>query len=148
MQQVHAFFRSGERMRSRSVSDTVLAGALDVPAPPARLVADWLRDVEQMGLAPGDVETLSLPRTRARWPALQQCVQAMADWTAAIGLPGVLASSDMALMACRGARYHHDGSQYGSAAFCNLFLSDDKGLDVHFAATSDRIPLARGTVLM
>jgi hypothetical protein len=54
----------------------------------------------------------------------------------------------MALMACRGARYHHDGSQYGGAAFCNLFLSDDKGLDVHFPGTGHRIPLTRGVAIV
>jgi hypothetical protein len=63
-------------------------------------------------------------------------------------LPGVLAACDVALMACRGARYHHDGAQYGGAAFCNLFLSEDKGLDVHFPSLERRIPLTRGTVLI
>ena len=51
-------------------------------------------------------------------------------------------------MACRGARYHHDGAQYGGAAFCNLFLSEDKGLDLHFPSTGHRIPLVRGTVVL
>ncbi len=64
-----------------------------------------------------------------------RCVQAVSDWTRApAGVPAVLAASDVALMACRGARYHHDGAQYGGMAFCNLFLSDDKGLDLHFPA--------------
>jgi hypothetical protein len=60
----------------------------------------------------------------------------------------VLAASDVALMACRGARYHHDAAQYGGAAFCNLFLSEDQGLDVHFPVADLRIPLVRGTVLL
>jgi hypothetical protein len=51
-------------------------------------------------------------------------------------------------MACRGAKYHHDGAQYGGAAFCNLFLSEDKGLDLHFSATGHRIPLVRGTAVI
>jgi hypothetical protein len=51
-------------------------------------------------------------------------------------------------MVCRGARYHHDGDQYGGAAFCNLFLSDDKGQDVHFPLLDLRVPLQRGTVLI
>jgi hypothetical protein len=51
-------------------------------------------------------------------------------------------------MACRGARYHHDGDQYGGAAFCNLFLSEDRGLDVHFPALERRIPLRRGTAVI
>ena len=51
-------------------------------------------------------------------------------------------------MACRGARYHHDGAQYGGAGFCNLFLSDDKGLDLHFPSTGHRIPLTKGTVVI
>jgi hypothetical protein len=63
-------------------------------------------------------------------------------------LPGVLASSDVALMACRGATYHHDAMQYGGSAFCNLFLSADKGLDLHFASTGQRIPLTRGTAVI
>lgn len=73
----------------------------------------------------------------------------MSDWTRTIGWPeALLASSEVALMACRGARYHHDGAQYGGAAFCNLFLSEDRQLDVHFPLTGHRIPLARGTVLV
>ena len=51
-------------------------------------------------------------------------------------------------MACRGAKYHHDGEHYGGAAFCNLFLSEDRGLDLHFPATDHRIPLARGTAVL
>ena len=136
-------------MRSRSVSDVVLSGTVDVPAPPARLVADWEREISlNLGLEPGDVEALPLARARARWPDYRRCVQAVADWTRTLGLGEVLASSDVALMACRGARYHHDGAQYGAAAFCNLFVSEDKGLDVHFPCTGHRIPLARGTVLV
>jgi hypothetical protein len=65
-----------------------------------------------------------------------------------LGLGDVLAASDVALMACRGARYHHDGAQYGGSAFCNLFVSDDRGLDLHFPATGLRIPLSRGTAVI
>ena len=83
-----------------------------------------------------------------RWPDYRRCVQAVSDWLAALGLSDLPAASDVALMACRGARYHHDAAQYGSAAFCNLFLSEDRGLDLHFAATGQRIPLARGTVVL
>ncbi len=89
-----------------------------------------------------------MPRARTRWPDYRRCVQAAADWTHALGLRDALASSDVALMACRGAKYHHDVDQYGGAAFCNLFLSEDKGLDLHFAHTGHRIPLARGTVVI
>ena len=124
-------------------------GRLDLPEPPARLVADWGREVSlRLALEPGDVEALSLPRARTRWPDYRQCVQAASAWTRALGLQDLLAHSDTALMACRGARFHHDGTQYGSAAFCNLFLSEDRGLDVVFPGTGQRIPLARGTVLL
>lgn len=137
------------RSRSRSVSDIVLSGTIDVPAPPARLLADWERDiVQQLQLEPGDVESLPLARARMRWPDYRQCVQAAADWARSLGLPDLLAASDVALMACRGAKYHHDGAQYGSAAFCNLFLSEDKGLDLHFPSAGQRIPLTRGTVVI
>ena len=48
-----SLFHSGEAMRSRSVSDVVLWGRLDLPAPPARLVADWDREVAvRLDLAP------------------------------------------------------------------------------------------------
>ncbi len=136
-------------MRSRSVSDVVLTGTLDVPAPPARLALDWDREiVERLGLEPGDVEQLPLARARMRWPDYRLCVMAVSDWTRSLGLGDVLACSEVALMACRGAHYHHDGAHYGGAAFCNLFLSDDKGLDLHFAATGHRIPLTRGTAVI
>jgi len=144
-----AYFWSGEAIRSRSVSGVVLSGTVDVPAPPARLVADWERETSlTLGLAPGDVEAMSLARARMRWPDYKHCVAAMSGWTRALRLHDVLSSSDVALMACRGARYHHDGEQYGGAAFCNLFMSEDKGLDVHFAATGHRIPLVRGTAVV
>jgi hypothetical protein len=144
-----SYFWSGDALRSRSVSDVVLSGTLDVPAPPARLVADWESDISaRLGLAPGDVEPLPLARARARWPDYRHCVQAMSDWTRTLGLHEVLASSDVALMACRGASYHHDGAQYGGMAFCNLFLSEDQGLDLHFSSTGLRIPLTRGTAVI
>jgi len=144
-----ACFYSGEAIRSRSVSGIVLSGLVDVPAPPARLLADWNREIaSRMVLEAGDVEPMPLARARARWPDYARCVQAAGQWADAQGLPGSLAASDVALMACRGARYHHDGLQYGSSAFCNLFMSEDLGLDVHFPATGDRIPLRRGTVLI
>lgn len=153
-----SYYQHGEALRSRSVSEVVLRGWVDVPAPPVRLVADWRRDITHQlggdhgGLQPGDVETLPLPRARARWPDYQHCVKAVADWTRSLGLGdvlgGVLASSEVALMACRGARYHHDAAQYGGAAFCNLFLCDTPELDVHFPAIGLRIPLVRGTVVV
>ena len=144
-----SYFCSGDTIRSRCVSDTVLSGMVDVPVPSARLLADWDREISsRMVLEPGDVEAMPLARARIRWPDYSRCVQAMIDWTCALGLPAVLASSDVALMACCGARYHHDGAQYGGAAFCNLFLSEDKGLDLHFPATGHRIPLRRGTAVI
>jgi hypothetical protein len=144
-----SYFWSGDVIRSRSVSDVVLWGTVDVPEPPARLTADWEREIAtRMALEPGDVEAMSLARARTRWPDYKLCVQAASDWTRAMGLPDLLAASDVALMACRGAKYHHDGAQYGGAAFCNLFLSEDKGLDVHFPVAGHRIPLVRGTVLI
>lgn len=127
----------------------VLSAEVDVPAPPARLVADWQRDISsRLGLEPGDVEALPLPRARMRWPDYKHCVQAACDWTHTLGLQDELIGSDVALMACRGAKYHHDGAQYGGSAFCNLFLSEDKGLDLHFAETGHRIPLTRGTIVI
>ena len=144
-----SYFWSGNAIRSRSVSDVVLSGTVDIPAPPARLIADWEREISlRLGLEPGDVEALPLARARARWPDYRHCVQAVSDWTRTLGLHEVLAASDVALMACRGAKYHHDGAQYGAAAFCNLFLSEDKGLDLHFPSTGHRIPLVRGTAVI
>lgn len=136
-------------MRSRSVGGAVLTGIVDLLPLPARLVADWEREIAlRLDLEPGDVEQLSLARARMRWPGYAQCVQAVADWTRALGLQNVLATRDAALMACRGARYHHDGAQYGGAVFCNVFLTDDKGLDLHFPATGQRIPLTKGLVVV
>jgi len=144
-----SYFWSGDAIRSRRVSDIVLSGTVDVPAPSTRVLADWERETSsRLVLEPGDVEAMPLARTQARWPEYRRCVQVVTDWTCTLGLPGVLASSDVALMACRGARYHHDGVQYGGAAFCNLFLSEDKGLDLHFPSTGRRIPLTRGTAVI
>ncbi len=144
-----AYYWSGDAVRSRSVSDTVLSGTVDIPALPARLVADWQREIVlRLALEPGDVEELPLARARVRWPDYQHCVRAVSDWTRLIGLHAVLADSDVAVMACRGARYHHDGAQYGGSAFCNLFLSEDRGLDLHFPSAGHRIALTRGTAVI
>lgn len=130
-------------MRSRSVSDAVLSGTLGLPAAPAELVAQWERETACLDLDPGDVEPL--PLELAQWPGYASGMQAVADWTRARGLRDVLAGTEVDLMTCRGARYHHDASRYGRAAFCNLFLSEEKGLDLHFPWTGHRIPLTRGT---
>jgi hypothetical protein len=144
-----SFYLSADVLRSRSVGGAVLHSVIDTPARPARVLADWERETRtQTLLEPGDVEQMPLARTRFRWPAFDDCLRAMQAWTQSIGLQDVLAASDTALMACRGARYHHDGEQYGSAAFCNLFLSEDKGLDVHFPHTGQRIPLTRGVAML
>ncbi len=143
-----AYFWSGDAIRSRSVSEVVLTGLLDLPAPTARLSADWQRETLRLGLEAGDVEPLSLARSRTRWPDYRQCIQVMNEWIGSLGLHGMLDASELALMACRGARYHHDAAQYGAAAFCNLFLSEDRGQDLHFPATGQRIPLTRGRTVI
>ena len=144
-----SYFWSGDAIRSRSVSDVVLSGTFDVPAPSARLTADWQRETSlRLGLESGDVDELSLARARVRWSDYRRCVQAVSDWTRTLGLPELLASCDVALMACRGAKYHHDGAQYGGAAFCNLFMSEDRGLDLYFPSMGHRIPLTRGTAVI
>ena len=143
-----SYFWSGDTLRSRSVGSSIPTGTLEVPALSARLLADCEREITRLGLEHGDVEPLSLARARTRWHGYRQYVQAVADWAHTQGLPDLLATSGVALMACRGARYHHDGGQYGAAAFCNLFLSEDKGLDLHFPATGQRIPLRRGTAVV
>lgn len=144
-----AYFWSGDALRSRSVSEVVLSATLDVPAPPARLIADWQRETAlRLALEPGDVEELPLARARRRWPDYRRCVQAVSDWTHALGLDDVLASCDVALMACRGAKYHNDAAHYGAFVFCNLFLSEDRGLDLHFPSLGHRIPLVRGTAVI
>ena len=144
-----AYYWSEDAIRSRSVSDVLLSGVVDVPALTARLVADWDREIShRLNLQPGDVEQLPLARALMRWPDYRHCIQAMSDWLATLGLRDLLATSDAVLMACRGARYHHDGVQYGRAAFCNLFLSEDRGLDLHFPATGRRIALTSGTAVI
>jgi hypothetical protein len=135
------YYRDDEIMRSRSLGAFVPTRTLAVPTPPARLLADWSRESD---FEPGDVESLSLPRARRHWPDYRDCVRAVSDWTTSLGLHGVLDDADIALMACRGARYHHDGLQYGGAAFCNLFLTGDKELDLHFPGTGQRIALVAG----
>lgn len=144
-----SYFHSGDALRSRAIGVATPATTLALPAPPARLRADWTREIDtRLRLEPGDVEQMPLARTIMRWPDYGACVRAMRDWTAALGLGDALDDGVIALMACRGARYHHDGNQYGYAAFCNLFLSDDQGLDLVFAETGRRIALTRGTAVL
>ena len=142
-------FRSGDSLRRRSIGAQVQSSQLAVPAPAPRLLADWRRDMaSQLALAPGDVEPLPLGRTRARWPALRDCEQAVVDWLAGLGLPRLLDRCEVALMACRGARYHHDAQHYGAAAFCNLFLGEGAALDLCFPSLARRMPLSHGSVVL
>lgn len=142
-------FHDGEALRSRCVGGIVRAGVIDIPAPSTRLAADWAREIAtNLRLEPGDVEALSLPRARTRWPDFRRCVQAASDWMGTIGPHDVLVTGEIALMACRGAPYHHDAARYGGSVFCNLFLSEDLGLDVHFPLADRRIALTRGTMLL
>jgi hypothetical protein len=143
-----AYFWSAEAIRSRSVSQRVLHSRLTIPQPPERLLADWDREVESLGLGIGDIETLPLARTIVRWPDYAGCTKAVSEWMQTLAFPDLLDPSDLALMACRGTHYHFDAEQYGGAAFCNLFLSEDKGLDLHFPLLAQRIPLTRGTVVI
>ena len=143
------FFWSGDAIRSRSVGAVVLHTTLALPALSSRLVDDCSREIaKRLELEIGDVEPLSLARARSRWPDYRRCVQTLADWMSTCGLHEVLTDADQALMACRGAPLHHDGDQYGGAAFCNLFVSEDRGLDVLFPLAGLRIPLVRGTALV
>lgn len=142
-------FRSGDAIRSRGAGARLPSATLDIPPLPARVVADWQNEVvRNLFLEPGDVEPLPLARARRRWPELGACVEAMERWLSSLGMPGVLAQGELALMACRGADYHHDAETYGGAAFCNLFLGEDQGFEVHFPGTGDRLALVRGTAML
>lgn len=144
-----AYFWSEEGLRSRSVSSLLLHSTLDIPRPPVRVTADWDREVTSLGLEIGDIESLPLARTIVRWPDYQACALAVSAWMQTLNLPALLEeSNDLSLMACRGTPYHHDGAQYGNAAFCNLFLSEDRGMDLHFSSLDQRIPLTCGTVVI
>ena len=140
-------------MRRRRVSPIVLTGQVDLPPSPKHRQADWARELwGQPGVEAGDVEQLPLAHARMRWPGFRGSVTAVSDWLAVQGLPDVVGPAtshgDLALMACCGARYHHDGSQYGAKVFCNLFVSDTPELVVHFPAIGKRIALLRGTVMV
>jgi hypothetical protein len=143
-----AYFLSEGVIRSRSVSPLVMQRTLAIPMPLASLVADWRREVARLGLEIGDIEPLPLARTIVHWPDYAHCVEAVSAWMQTLGLPDLLGSSEQALMACLGTHYHHDAAQYGSAAFCNLFLSEDRGMDLHFPALGKRVPLTRGTAVI
>lgn len=146
---LHAHFeQDGQRWR-RPVSAQWHTTTLNLPAPPAWLQADWARRVQHdLALAPGDVEVLPWGQMRRRWVEHRQCQAAVAQWLSGLGLGELLADSAPTLMVCLGARYHHDAEQYSEALFCNLFLSDDAGLDLHFPATGQRLPLQRGTAVL
>lgn len=144
-----SYFWSDEVLRARNVSRTVLTNTLSIPVPPVWLTADWSREIAtRLELAAGDVEPITLSRARTRWSGYRTCLDSVSNWMQTLGLSNAFAYGEIALMVCRGARYHHDGTQYGSKAFCNLFLSDDQGLDLHFPNAGYRIPLQRGTVVL
>jgi hypothetical protein len=148
-EQLTVSYWSDDVLCSRSVSNDLFTGEISIACLPARLISDWEREISQhLALEPGDVEALPLARARMRWPDYKHSLDAAIQWAQSIGIGDALVASSPALMACRGARYHHDGDEYGGKAFCNLFLSEDKGLDVHFPAVNKRIPLTRGTILL
>ena len=136
--------------RSRTVSEIVVTGRVELGPLPARMLADWERETrENLELDIGDVEVMPLARARSRWPDFRLCLAEAGRWIESQGLVAdLLDEAPLALMVCRGARYHHDGEQYAGAAFFNVFVSDDAGLDLHFAATGHRIPLERGTAVI
>jgi hypothetical protein len=149
MAELIAHFWSNEAPMCRNVSPVVVADQLAIATAPPRVVADWQREsLQTLALDYGDVQELGLQRTRLRWPELKACRDAATRWAGNMGLEGVLQHSDSTLMVCRAARYHHDGDQYGSKAFCNLFLSADKALDLLFPVIGRRIPLSPGTVVI
>lgn len=142
------FFLCEGVVQQRSVSDLLLHDTLVIPVPPQRLLADWAREVDALGLTPGEIEPLSLARTIMRWSDYPHCRAAVLAWLVAQGLPDLLDPDELALMACLGTPYHHDAELYGDRIFCNLFLTEDKGMDLHFPALGQRIPLQRGTVVI
>lgn len=83
----HFLLLERRHLRSRSVGSTIPTGTLEVPALPARLLADCAREITRLGLELGDVEPLSLARARTRWPGYRQHIQAVADWTHQQGPP-------------------------------------------------------------
>ncbi len=91
---------------------------------------------------------MPLARARARWPDYTRCVQAVSDWTRTLGLPGMLASSDVALMACRGAKYHHDGEQYGRCRLLQSLPQRGPGSGLAFSLYRLSNPPDRGTVVI
>ena len=142
-------YRSDSGPRRRSLGRHTLSAILDLPKPTARLLADWQREcMQHLALQPGDVEVMPLARARARWNGFAACFQSVAHWMSQLGLPAAALLSDVSLMACRGAWFHHDVDPYGAAAFCNLFLTDDKGWDLHFPSTGERMNLAYGTAVL
>ena len=144
----NAFYHQGA-LRGRSKGPVVLHAQLTIPSPESRVRADWQREVrDHLDLQPGDVEALPLARARLRWNGYRPCVQAVAHWMQSLGLADAMAQGEVALMACRGANYHHDAAQYGDKAFCNLFLSEDRAQDLHFPDLGLRIPLRRGTAVV
>jgi len=144
-----ASFCSGAALRSRSVSTVVRATVLELPIVAPSLLADWHREIrEQLHLQPGDIEAMRWARTRSRWREHRLCLDSAGRWMQALDLPGVLDASELALMASRGTPYHHDGALYADAAFCNVFLSEDGGTDLHFPLSACRVALVRGTAVV
>lgn len=146
--ELSAHFSCDGVLYRRNVSGHLCEAVLDIPLPPPAVVADWQRDItQQLRLEAGDIDTLPLGRTRLRWPEHRQCFNVLRHWMENLGLPDLLGSCEVALMASRGTRYHHDGMNYGSKIFCNLFLSDDTGVDFDLPL-SGRLALKRGTVVI
>jgi hypothetical protein len=144
----------------RTVGDHILSGQLHLDAQDEPAVSEWMARAAHHGLSDaGDILSIATLNSRGYAlfkteptslyvPEYPDISHQLMSWSAAHSLKRAMFVADGTLIACVGARFHHDAEAFENNAFCVVWLSEDVGLDLVFPHLNVRLPLSRGTVAL
>lgn len=130
---------------TRSVSDVVRHGRLELPALPADVAQNWTECLEPHLREPGDISAAT--KARKDWPQ-GEVAQRVACWATEQGLDPGLDPQMFSVLGCMGAPFHDDTHGFADQGFCVVWMSPDACLDLYFPHIGKRIALEYGTVVM
>jgi hypothetical protein len=131
---------------SRSVSDVVITGKLELDALDAEALTNWSSSYSSS--QPGDVEAVRLSDGFGQHEDVRPIEEAILKWAASENLSEVFADAHVAPLVCQGANFHSDGVNFPGEAFCIVWISEQVGLDLLFPNINVRVPLEQGTVVL
>ena len=130
---------------SRTVSDVVLSGVLDLGAVSA--IDDWADSTSNFAYGPGEVFTIEAFHAKT-WAGVQRCRDLATDWAEQQGVGEAFRVSEVSALACAGSSFHHDAVGFPGVVFCIVWLSEDANLDMYLPHIDRRIPLRAGTIVL